>query len=118
MSETAAAATRLLRLLQHLPRAQHAVAYGSGVFHQPDLYGPGDGPGPMIDFILAADDAVQWHAQVRRAAQRKAAQAARRRRRRPCTAERRPLDHGPGRRRTSSKTPATTRSWSGWARQQ
>ena len=57
MSAVVPAAARLLKLLQHLPAAQHAVAYGSGVFHQPDLYKPGDAGGPMIDFLLAVDEA-------------------------------------------------------------
>jgi hypothetical protein len=64
MTITAPATARLLKLLQHLPTAQHALAYGSGVFHQPDLYKAGDSSGPMIDFILAVDDPVAWHNQV------------------------------------------------------
>jgi hypothetical protein len=119
MQETGSAALRLLRLLQHLPRAQHAVAYGSGVFHQPDLYAPGDGDGPMIDFILAVDDPVQWHRQVR--CRRPGAAPVQQ----PGAAKQ-PHTSRSGRAgflsavaaaacRISSRTPATTRSWSGWA---
>eukprot|EP01023_Acetabularia_acetabulum_P059413 TRINITY_DN713_c0_g1_i1.p1 TRINITY_DN713_c0_g1~~TRINITY_DN713_c0_g1_i1.p1 ORF type:complete len:459 (+),score=50.62 TRINITY_DN713_c0_g1_i1:86-1462(+) len=51
------------QILQRFPKVQHAFAYGSGVFHQPDLY---DKPSsradrPMIDFVLVVDDPVAWH---------------------------------------------------------
>lgn len=45
-----------------LPPVAHAFAYGSGVFHQPDLY---QGTArPMIDYILAVDDCHAWHSEV------------------------------------------------------
>lgn len=56
-----------------------ARRYGSGVFHQPDLYDPvsvgpdgvvahtgGRPDSPQLDFIFAVDDPRAWHAEVRR----------------------------------------------------
>eukprot|EP01025_Chloroclados_australasicus_P051437 TRINITY_DN5987_c1_g1_i1.p1 TRINITY_DN5987_c1_g1~~TRINITY_DN5987_c1_g1_i1.p1 ORF type:complete len:449 (+),score=33.33 TRINITY_DN5987_c1_g1_i1:83-1429(+) len=55
----------LMKILQRFPKVQHAFAYGSGVFHQPDLYGKSKNRAdrPMIDFVLAVDDPVVWHRQ-------------------------------------------------------
>lgn len=64
---------------QHFPPIAYGFAYGSGVFHQPDLYTPEHTPaavawpaptsnsssssssGPMIDFIFVVDDPEGWH---------------------------------------------------------
>lgn len=55
-------------ILRHFPPVQHAFAYGSGVFDQPDLYSAADrasGAGPMVDFIFAVEDPAEWHRKVR-----------------------------------------------------
>lgn len=56
------------------PPVAYAFAYGSGVFHQPGLYGRdrtgsdkevgGDTAGPMLDYIFAVNDPTEWHAVV------------------------------------------------------
>ncbi|KAL6776914.1 TAM41 [Auxenochlorella protothecoides x Auxenochlorella symbiontica] len=51
----------LCEVLSHLPATSAAFGYGSGVFHQPGLYSPGLTK-PMLDFILAVPDPVEWHA--------------------------------------------------------
>lgn len=53
----------LSEVLDELPPASAAFAYGSGVFHQPGLYerSQDKGPRPMIDFILTVEDPVDWH---------------------------------------------------------
>jgi translocator assembly and maintenance protein 41 len=64
--------TAIAAVLQQLPPVQHALAYGSGVLHQPGLYadsGPASSSAqssarPMIDYILAVEDPFKWHAQV------------------------------------------------------
>mmetsp|Transcript_11264 Transcript_11264/g.24264 ORF Transcript_11264/g.24264 Transcript_11264/m.24264 type:complete len:394 (-) Transcript_11264:610-1791(-) len=64
----------LSSLLKHFPPVRHAFAYGSGVLHQPGLYNQDvststsaskniDAKGPMIDFIFAVEDSMQWHKQ-------------------------------------------------------
>ncbi len=54
----------LLPLLAELPLARHAFAYGSGVFHQ--FRGSArQRAQPMLDILLAVDDAHAWHSEVR-----------------------------------------------------
>lgn len=48
-------------LLSSFPASQFAFAYGSGVFPQPGAPSPA-GP-PMLDVVLAVDDAEAWHAE-------------------------------------------------------
>jgi hypothetical protein len=50
------------------PAMRHCFAYGSGVFHQPNLYTPGQGVQPMLDLIFAVDSPLAWHTQVQPAA--------------------------------------------------
>lgn len=57
-------AKQLRGVLEDLPHVQHAFAYGSGVIVQPDLYDHSSTNKPMLDFIFAVDDPVDWHAQV------------------------------------------------------
>lgn len=57
-------AKQLRGVLEDLPHVQHAFAYGSGVIVQPDLYDLSSTNKPMLDFIFAVDDPVDWHAQV------------------------------------------------------
>ena len=55
----------LTAVLASFPTVRHAFAYGSGIFVQPGLYSKGTGvQGPMLDFILAVDNPVEWHTQV------------------------------------------------------
>lgn len=54
-------------ILKHFPPVEHAFAYGSGVFDQPDLYTSAQrasGAGPMIDLILLVKDPLAWHQEV------------------------------------------------------
>ena len=65
-------------VLDGFPPVAHAFGYGSGVFHQPDLYEPAPvGPdgllrlpssgrpgGPQLDFVFAVEDPAAWHAEV------------------------------------------------------
>lgn len=57
-------AKQLRGVLEDIPHVQHAFAYGSGVIVQPDLYDHSSTNKPMLDFIFAVDDPVDWHAQV------------------------------------------------------
>lgn len=57
-------AKQLRGVLEDLPHVQHAFAYGSGVIVQPDLYDHSSTNKPMLDFIFAVDDPVDWHTQV------------------------------------------------------
>ena len=64
----------LHQIVDDFPPVQHAFGYGSGVFHQPDLYeqphaATGNAPavrsdGPQLDFIFGVEDPLQWHAEV------------------------------------------------------
>jgi hypothetical protein len=56
-------ARELSEFLKTLPSVQHAFAYGSGIFQQRGLYAAG-GTGPMLDFIIAVDDPIEWHDKV------------------------------------------------------
>jgi hypothetical protein len=75
----AAQPSMLVGMLRHFPAVKHAFAYGSGVLHQPGLYGqesagasgsgsaaalPSSSKGPMLDFIFAVEDPKAWHEQV------------------------------------------------------
>lgn len=53
-------------ILDAFPVTQHAIAYGSGVFKQPGLYGADltSKENPMIDLVFAVDDPFDWHQQV------------------------------------------------------
>ena len=53
--------THLRQVLDIFPPVQHAFAYGSGVFMQPDLYPSSGSTKPMLDFILAVRDPLEWH---------------------------------------------------------
>ena len=75
-----------LSILRHFPPVNYALAYGSAVLRQPGLYAaaadPDDtsaraqsgayastslgahGGGPMLDFIFAVQDPVEWHSRV------------------------------------------------------
>ena len=57
-------AKQLRGILEEFPHVQHAFAYGSGVIAQPDLYDHRSANKPMLDFIFAVDDPVDWHTQV------------------------------------------------------
>lgn len=57
-------AKQLRGVLEDIPHVQHAFAYGSGVIVQPDLYHHSSTNKPMLDFIFAVDDPIDWHAQV------------------------------------------------------
>lgn len=57
-------AKQLRGVLEDIPHVQHAFAYGSGVLLQPDLYDSSSTNKPMLDFIFAVDDPVDWHLQV------------------------------------------------------
>lgn len=57
-------AKQLRGVLEDIPHVQHAFAYGSGVIVQPDLYDFHSTNKPMLDFIFAVDDPVDWHSQV------------------------------------------------------
>jgi translocator assembly and maintenance protein 41 len=56
----AARARKLSRALRGLPPADFAIAYGSGAF--PQVGYTKSQEAPMIDFILAVDDSMAWHA--------------------------------------------------------
>lgn len=56
-------AKQLRGVLEDIPHVQHAFAYGSGVIVQPDLYHHSSTNKPMLDFIFAVDDPIDWHAQ-------------------------------------------------------
>lgn len=64
MSVGPGVAKQLRGVLEDIPHVQHAFAYGSGVIVQPDLYDSHSTNKPMLDFIFAVDDPVDWHAQV------------------------------------------------------
>lgn len=64
MSVGPGVAKQLRGVLDDIPHVQHAFAYGSGVIVQPDLYESHSTNKPMLDFIFAVDDPVEWHAQV------------------------------------------------------
>lgn len=51
------------RFLTKLPETEVIIGYGSGVFHQPDLYTAGERP--MIDLIFGVKNAKQWHKEVK-----------------------------------------------------
>lgn len=74
--------TFLSGIISAFPPVRHAFGYGSGVFHQPDLYQTTSvssadqssnqhqlGEGPQLDLILAVDDPLEWHRQVTSSAQ-------------------------------------------------
>lgn len=48
-------------VLPTLPPLSFAAAYGSGAF--PQLHASKNAKKPMLDFLLATDDSVEWHAQ-------------------------------------------------------
>lgn len=50
-------------ILQMFPPVQAAYGYGSGIFEQPGLYANHARSRPMLDFMLAVECPLQWHAQ-------------------------------------------------------
>jgi hypothetical protein len=60
---SAAAEEELRAVAAELPPAAHAFAYGSGAFPQRGLPGAAAAP-PVLDFILAVEEPVAWHAEV------------------------------------------------------
>ncbi len=64
----------LHQIVDDFPPVDHAFGYGSGVFHQPDLYDQSPAPtgnapaissdSPQLDFIFGVQDPQQWHAEV------------------------------------------------------
>ncbi len=64
MSVGPGVAKQLRGVLEDVPHVQHAFAYGSGVIVQPDLYDKSSTNKPMLDFIFAVDNPLDWHAQV------------------------------------------------------
>lgn len=63
MSVGPGVAKQLRGVLEDVPHVEHAFAYGSGVIVQPDLYDKSSTNRPMLDFIFAVDDPLEWHAQ-------------------------------------------------------
>lgn len=53
----------LVDVLQMFPAVQAAFGYGSGIFDQPGLYAKHSRDKPMLDFILAVECPLKWHAQ-------------------------------------------------------
>jgi len=53
----------MITFLDTIPNVELAFAYGSGAFHQPKLYTSSDAL-PLLDFIFAVRDPLDWHAQV------------------------------------------------------